>query len=627
MHLNHPTIPRPLAWATAALLAVLAGCNGGMDPVLGTPPVGAAPTVTLSVPLNMVPPLTDVATGTPVSVTFSQPMLASSITPTSFSLACPAGAPVTASVSYNAETQVATLVPAAALPFDTLCVATVSTAVQDAGGVPLVSPFVWDFRTTAALAVDTTRPSVVVTAPADGASNVATNAAVTASFSEAMNPATVNDSSFTVFNTTLGSAVPGSVAYDGGSRTARFVPTAPGGFSAGQLHTVTLSTALTDSAGNALAGNTAVLPAAGAQVWTFTTGATGDTTAPTVTAVSPAENSSGLCLATAVSASFSEPMDAASITAASFFVTAAGVPVPGVVSYDAATRVASFVPSAAAGFAPNQAYVVSVEGGTAGVKDLAGNALAADRIWAFAVGSQPCLAPVALGAAASFGAFGGGAGVTNQGLQTVVGGNLGTTAACTLVTGFHDAAAVYTETPLNVGVVNGSIQCAPPAPGTAASLSVATRARNDAQTAYNSLAALPPGSDPGAGQLGGLTLAPGVYTAAGGTWAVTSADLVLDAQGDANAVWVFQSASSLTVGLPATPRQVRVINGGRAANVFWQVGSAARIEDGSTLLGTVIAPAGVTFSTPGQTIQTTLIGRAIGLTASVTLVNTTVVAP
>ena len=67
--------------------------------------------------------------------------------------------------------------------------------------------------------------------------------------------------------------------------------------------------------------------------------------------------------------------------------------------------------------------------------------------------------------------------------------------------------------------------------------------------------------------------------------------------------------------------------GACVAAFLWQVGSAARIEDGSTMVGTVIAPAGVTFSTPGQTIQTTLIGRAIGLTASVTLVNTTVVAP
>jgi hypothetical protein len=141
------------------------------------------------------------------------------------------------------------------------------------------------------------------------------------------------------------------------------------------------------------------------------------------------------------------------------------------------------------------------------------------------------------------------------------------------------------------------------------------------------LAALPPGSDPAAGQLGGLVLPAAVYTSAGGTFAITTGDLTLDAQGDANAVWVFQSASALTVGLVATPRNVLLINGAQAKNVFWQVGSAARIESGSTMVGTIIAPAGVTISTSGQTTQTTLIGRAIGLTASVTMVNTTVIAP
>jgi len=117
------------------------------------------------------------------------------------------------------------------------------------------------------------------------------------------------------------------------------------------------------------------------------------------------------------------------------------------------------------------------------------------------------------------------AGVTNQGINTVVGGNIGTTAACTLVTGFHDATNVYTQTPLNVGVVNGSISCAPPAPGTATSMAAATQARADALSAYNALAAMPPGTDPGAGQLGGLVLPAAVYTATGGTFAITSGDL------------------------------------------------------------------------------------------------------
>jgi hypothetical protein len=361
-------------------------------------------------------------------------------------------------------------------------------------------------------------------------------------------------------------------------------------------------------------------------MWTFTTSATGDSTAPTVTAISPLANSTA-CLTKIVSATFSEAMDAATIDSTTFGVTDNGSAVAGNVSYDAASRVVSFVPTNPAGFAPSKSFVATVKSGATGVKDLAGNALAADRVWNFTTGTQACASGVNLRSAASFGSFGGSAGVTNQGINTVVNGNIGTTAACTLITGFHDAVNVYTETPLNIGVVNGSIFCAPPAPGTASSMAIAAQALADAQTAYNDLAAMPAGSDPGAGQLGGLVLLPAVYTAAGGTFAITIGDLVLDAQGDANAVWVFQSAAALTVGLPATPRQVLLINGAQAKNVFWQVGSAARIEDGSTMVGTIIAPAGVTVSTAGQTIQTTLIGRALGLTASVTLVNTTIVAP
>ncbi len=208
-------------------------------------------------------------------------------------------------------------------------------------------------------------------------------------------------------------------------------------------------------------------------------------------------------------------------------------------------------------------------------------------------------------------AFGGGAGITNQGINTVVNGHLGTTAACTLMTGFHDGANTYTQTPLNIGAVNGSVFCAPPAPGTTATQAIATQARADAQSAYNALAAKPPGSDPGAGQLGGLVIAAsGPHSAGDAAFAITSGNLTLDAGGDANATWVFQSAAALTVGLAATPRRVLLINGAQAKNVFWQVGSAARIEDGSSMVGTIIAPAGVTISTAGQTIQTSLTGRA-----------------
>ncbi|MDQ3024618.1 MAG: ice-binding family protein, partial [bacterium] len=238
---------------------------------------------------------------------------------------------------------------------------------------------------------------------------------------------------------------------------------------------------------------------------------------------------------------------------------------------------------------------------------------------------------VDLGIATPFGSFGGGSGMTNQGIFTVVNGDIGTTGASTMITGFHDSDGdVYSETPLNVGQVNGQIYSAPPAPGTAEQLAIATQASNDAQTAYNNIspASLPGGTDPGAGQLGGLTLIPGVYKAAGGSFTLTGSNLTLDAQGDPNAVWVFQCASSLTVG-DTQPRSVILVNGAQPRNVYWYVGSAATINGagGGTMVGTIIASAGVTFSTAGNVILTTLDGRAIGLNASVTLVNTIINVP
>ena len=613
-----------LGIVAALAAATMAGCGGGLDPVLGTPSAGISPTVLATTPVASTPPVTGVATNSRVTATFSKPMAAASLTNTSFTVACPGGTPVAGGVTYDAATRVATFTPTATLAPSTTCVATISTAATDTGGFALAANFVWSFAT-AALA-DNTRPTVVLTVPSAAATGVATNTRITATFSEDMIAATISGASFTLTNNALATPVVGTVTYAAAARTATFTPTAAT-LPSNTAFTATVTTAATDLASNALSGNTAVLPNAGNHVWTFTTAALTDTTPPTVVIVSPVTGGTGICLTKIVSASFSEAMDAATINATSFLVTDGGVAVAGSVSYDAALQLASFVPTSAAGFAPSRTFTATILSGAGGVKDLAGNPLTANRVWTFTTGTTPCTAGVNLGTAAAFGSFGGSAGITNQGINTVVGGNIGTTAACTLITGFHDAVNVYTQTPLNVGGVNGNVYCAPPAPGTATTMSIATQALADAQTAYNALAALPPGSDPGAGQLGGLVLAPGVYTATGGSFAVTTGNLTLDAQGDANATWVFQTATSLTVGLPATPRTVTVINGGQARNVFWKVGSAARIEDRSTMVGTIIAPAGVTISTAGQTAQTMLTGRAIGLVASVTMVNTTVVTP
>jgi hypothetical protein len=245
--------------------------------------------------------------------------------------------------------------------------------------------------------------------------------------------------------------------------------------------------------------------------------------------------------------------------------------------------------------------------------------------------------PGILGSAAAFGVFGGGAGMTNQGIYTVVSGDIGTTAASTLVTGFHDKGAVYSQTTLNIGSVNGTIHTATAPSGSVPNV-IAAAAALAAQTAFDNLspAALPGWIDVsslggGAGQLGNRTLAPGVYKSAPGSFAIQGGDLFLDGRGDPNAVWVFQTASTLTVGGPgaAFPQSIILVNGAQAKNVFWQVGSAATINaaGGGTMVGNIIASSGVTFSTAGNVDIVTLDGRALALHASVTMVNTHINVP
>jgi hypothetical protein len=222
------------------------------------------------------------------------------------------------------------------------------------------------------------------------------------------------------------------------------------------------------------------------------------------------------------------------------------------------------------------------------------------------------------------------------------------------MTGFHDtsvmvdgiAQCTYTETPLNIGLVNGEIATAPPPPtvgcpneGTAVTFALATQAALEALTAYNTLAAIPNGLDvsvcPGcgggtAGELGNRTLAPGVYKSAADSYAITQGDLTLDAKGDPNATWVFQMGTSLTVGSPSFHRNVLLVNGAKAGNVFWQVGSAATINGvlgGGTMQGTIIAQAGISVSTAGVAAITTVNGRLLALGASVTIVNTVINVP
>lgn len=473
---------------------------------------------------------------------------------------------------------------------------------------------------TPGVTADVTAPRVTSTVPANNAINVPTNRRANATLSEAMDPATINGTTFTV--TQAGVPVAGAVSYSG--RDAVFTPTG-GLFAAGLPFIATITTGAKDLAANAMAS---------AYSWTWTTSAVADAVAPTVTVVNPADLATGVPTNSAIHATFSEAMDPLTITAAKFSV--AGV--TGTVTYDTVSNIATLTSNSV--LANNTTYTATVKGGVGGVEDLAGNVLAVDKVWTFTTGVAPSAQPsVNLASAAPFGTFGGSAGMTNSGLLTVINGDIGTTAVSTAVTGFHDAGpgCTYTETGLNVGTVNGKIYTAAPPPtvacpseGTATTFNIALQARADALAAYNALVALPMGANPGA-NLGSITLAPGVYTSPSGSFMMQGGDLTLDAQGNPNAVWVFQMATTLTVGGPgaAFPQSVILAGGAQAKNVFWQVGSAATINagGGGTMVGTIIARDGVSFSTAGNVALVTLNGRALSLGASVTMVNTVINVP
>jgi hypothetical protein len=642
--------PRCRTWFMALTLGALAAACG-RDAILGTNGIATAgPAVTSVTPVNGA---TDVLTNTLVTATFNESMAPiSGMASMTVTCAAPCANP-TGTVTLNATSTVATftLTPGTTLAKGTEYTVTITGATSLANGVALAGPYSWQFTTVGSPA-DVTRPRVSSTDPATTipgpTTGVPSNQAVIAIFTKSMAPATITAASFTVTCVAPCVSPAGSVSYSVGSRTAVFTPAAS--LTVGDTYTATITTAATDLAGNALAGNQGPLPGASNYVWTFTAAAPSATGNVSVLSTNPAANATGVCPSASVNATFTVPsgsrMNPTTITSTTFTVTGpppASTPVVAAsVTLDPATGlIATFTPQSA--LTVGDTYTATIEGGTNGVEDLSvpPDTMLANFTWNFTVAATACLTPISLGSAAPFGTFGGSAGTTNSGILTVINGDLGTTAVSTLVTGFHDTnpGCTYTEVPgADIGAVNGLIYTAPPPPtvmcpteGTAATAAIAMQARADALTAYNALVALPPGPDAGAGNLANLVLAPGTYTAAAGSFMIQGGDLTLDAQGDANAVWVFQMATTLTVGGPgaAFPESVLLVNGAQAKNVYWQVGSAATINaaGGGTMVGTIISQAGAAFSTAGNTTIVTLNGRVLSLGASVTLVDTVINVP
>lgn len=217
--------------------------------------------------------------------------------------------------------------------------------------------------------------AVTATTPSNNATDVSTTTSVTAAFNKALDPATIG-SNFELRGpgSTLVNA---NISYNSTTNTATLTPSAA--LAANTTYTATVkggATGVKDQSGNNLAANVS---------WSFTTN-TPDTTLPTVTAITPANNATGVSTSPTVRVTFSEAMSAATINTINFELrNSSNSVVSATVTYDAATNTATLTPSSP--LAVSNVYTATVRGGSTGVKDLAGNALAANYIWSFTTSS------------------------------------------------------------------------------------------------------------------------------------------------------------------------------------------------------------------------------------------------
>ena len=514
------------------------------------------PIVISTDPVNLA---TNVQLNKKISATFNEAMNPLTINNTTFLLKQGATT-ITGAVTYTGLT--ALFSPSVNLLPNTIYTATITTGSQDLAGNSLVTDYVWTFTT--GLTADNVPPTVISTDPANGATGVVLNKKIAATFSEAMNPLTINTTSFLLKQGVT--SISGTVTYAG--TTALFSPLV--NLLPNTTYTATITTAVQDLAGNNMLSN---------YVWIFTTGNTADVIPPTVISTDPGNGATSVLLNKKITATFSEAMNPLTINITTFLLKQGATSITGTVTYTGVT--AMFTPSA--NFAINTLYTATI---TTGVKDLAGNAMLVNYTWSFTTGITTGQGGIDLGTAGNF-AILAGAGVTNTG-NTIVTGDLGTSPTGT-VTGFPP------------GIVIGTIHAADP---------VAAQAKLDLTIAYNDAQSRTTGAVSLPGDLSGLTLVPGLYVNSTSVM-LSAGNVTLDAQGDVNAVFILKMGSTLTT-LPGT--QVILSGGAQAKNIYWSVGSSGTLGTNSLFYGNILSDQAISLNT-GAVLN----GRALTRIASVTL--------
>ena len=216
---------------------------------------------------------------------------------------------------------------------------------------------------------DTKAPSVTSTFPTLNSTGVDLDISITAKFSEAIEPATITTDSVLLFDVSAGTFLDGDITYDPSSKTAIFRNAALSPFS---NYTAILTNWITDLAGNPLAEYS----------WDFTTGAALDMTPPTVDNNYPLDGSVDVYLNSIVVATFSEPIDPATMIAQNFILQDSGATV---ISGDLDYIGTSVLFTPTNNMIGNELYTFTVGNQ---VKDLAGNELIADYIWSFTTGIE-----------------------------------------------------------------------------------------------------------------------------------------------------------------------------------------------------------------------------------------------
>ena len=413
--------------------------------------------------------------------------------------------------------------------------------------------------------LSTGTPIVVYKTPAAGETEVAINRQVTVTFSEAMDATSFTLATFYLVN------VPGAVTCSGNSAT--FAPER-------NLTPNTLYTAYITATVKSRAGT----PLADLQQWSFTTGAMADSVAPSINSIFPASASTGVALDRKISVTFSEAIDSVSITLSTFFLHQGAATVPGTIR--CVGPIATFVPDH--DLAQNETYTATL---TTGVKDLAGNAMAEDHSWSFTTGDVTAgQSPVSLGSAFPFSVLA--KSVSSVGLSTVS-GDLGS----------YPDAGISGFPP---GIATGSVF-----PGN----SVAAAASIDMENAGTDLTVRQGSSENSSeGDLGGMVIFPGIYRFSS-SLKIGSDDVTLNAQGDPNAIFIFQSPASFVV---SSGRKVILSQGARSANIFWRVESA-ELGTNSVVDGTILADQSITLHS-GAILN----GRALSKSGTVSLDTCTV---